>query len=327
MWEGRTSKSMPVVTRAALKKQIAAGETGPLYLLIGDDDSEKSAAAAEFAEMVDEGLRAFSVDRLFGGEIKADDLFDAAATLPMMAPRRVVIVFDAERLLIPRREGKAADAEQERLEAFVKNPPGHATVVFVCGPLDKRRRIVTLLMKEAQVVDCGTIADPADAVRWVKARAERDKVPLDAAAVSTLVERAGTNIVHLRGGLERVALYAMGQSKITADDVRQAVPVKAEAANFGIANAIERNDAAEALRELSLALEGGAQPVLLMGQLRWVAEKVPRARLKRAIDAVFRTDEAIKSSGCDPKILLERLVVELCEPRGRLKAAPTYRRS
>src|SRR5258706_6749186 len=156
---------MPLVQRAALRKQLASGETGPLYLLIGDDDGEKSAVAAEFAEMVDEGLRAFSVDRLFGGEIKADDLFDSAAALPMMAPSRVVTVFDGERLLIPKREGKAADAEQERLEAFIRKPPGHATVVFVCGPLDKRRRIVNLLMKEAQVVDCGTIADSAAAER------------------------------------------------------------------------------------------------------------------------------------------------------------------
>src|ERR1041385_8773741 len=212
---------MPVVTRQTLKKQIAAGDTGPLYILIGDDDSEKSAVATEFAEMVDEGLRAFSVDRLFGGEIRADDLFDAAATLPMMAPRRIVIVFDAERLLIPKREGKAADLEQERLEAFVRKPPAHATVVFVCGALDQRRRLVKLLLKEAQVVDCGTITDAADAERWVKARAERAKVPLDASAVRTLVERAGIDIVRLRGGLERVALYAMGQPKITADDVRQ----------------------------------------------------------------------------------------------------------
>src|SRR3954470_21956526 len=130
---------MPLITRPALKKQISGGDTGPLYVLLGDDDSEKSAVATEFAEMVDEGLRAFSVDRLFGGEIKADDLIGAAATLPMMAPRRVVIVFDAERLLIPKREGKAADAEQERLEAFVRKPPAHATVVLVCGPLDQRR--------------------------------------------------------------------------------------------------------------------------------------------------------------------------------------------
>jgi len=316
---------MPVVSRAALKKQIAAGDTGPLYVLLGDDDSEKSAVATEFAEMVEEGLRAFSVDRLFGAEIKADDLFDAAATLPMMAPRRVVVVFDAERLLIPKREGKAADLEQERLEAFVKNPPAHATVVFVCGALDQRRRLVKLLLKEAQVIDCGTITDAADAERWVKAKAERDKVPLDAVAVRALVERAGTDIVRLRNGLERVALYAMGQSSVTAEDVRQVVPAAAEAANFGIANAIERNDAATALRELALALEGGAQPFFLMGQLRWVAEKMPRARLKAAIDAVFRTDEALKSSGGDQKTLLERLVVELCDPKGRLKAAPTYR--
>jgi DNA polymerase-3 subunit delta len=306
---------MPVISRAALKKQIAAGDTGPLYVLLGDDDGEKSAVAAEFAEMVDEGLRAFSVDRLFGAEIKAEDLIDAAATLPMMAPRRVVIVFDAERLLIPRREGKAAEAEQERLEAFVKAPPSHATVVFVCGPLDQRRRVVKLLLKEAQIVDCGTITDATDAERWVRARAERDKIPLDASAVRTLVERAGVDIVRLRTGLERVALYAMGQSKITAEDVRQVVPATAEATNFGIANAIERNDAAEALRELALALDGGAQPFFLMGQLRWVAEKMPRARLKDAIDAVFRTDEAIKSSGGDPRVLLERLVVELCEPQ------------
>src|SRR5712671_6458711 len=174
---------MPAISRATLKKQIAAGDTGPLYLLIGDDDGEKSAAAAEFAEMVDEGLRAFSVDRLYGGEIKADDLFEAAATLPMMAPRRIVTVFDAERLLIPKREGKAADADQEKLEAFVRNPPGHATVVFVCGALDLRRRLVKLLLKEAQVVDCGTIADAPGAERWVRARAERDKVPLDASAI------------------------------------------------------------------------------------------------------------------------------------------------
>jgi DNA polymerase-3 subunit delta len=272
--------------------------------------------------MVDEGLRAFSVDRIFGGEIKVDDLFGAAATLPMMAPRRIVIVFDAERILIPKREGKAADAEQERLEAFVKRPPSHATVVLVCGQLDQRRRLVKLLLKEAQVVDCGTIADSADAERWVKARAERDKVPLDAAAIRLLVERAGVDIVRLRSGLERVALYAMGQSRITAEDIKHVVAATAEATNFGIANAIDRNDAAEALRELALALDGGAQPFFLMGQLRWVAEKMSGPRLKAAIEAVFRTDEAIKGSGGDPKILLERLVVELCQTRSRTVTSP-----
>jgi DNA polymerase III delta subunit len=69
-----------------------------------------------------------------------------------------------------------------------------------------------------------------------------------------------------------------------------------------------------------LALDAGAVPVMVMGQLRAAAEKLPAVRIRPAIDAVFRTDAALKSSGGDPRILLERLVVELCEPprnRGR----------
>jgi DNA polymerase III delta subunit len=111
-------------------------------------------------------------------------------------------------------------------------------------------------------------------------------------------------------------LYALGQAAITAADVRAAVVAGPEAqADFGIAKAIWRNDARDALRELHLALEAGAVPFMLMGQLRAAAEKLPAPRLRGAIDAVFRTDLSIKSSGGDPRTLLERLVVELCTTR------------
>ena len=54
---------------------------------------------------------------------------------------------------------------------------------------------------------------------------------------------------------------------------------------------------------------------MLMGQLRWVAEQLPASRLQDAIEALFRTDLALKSSGGEPRVLLERLVVELCPER------------
>src|SRR4029434_4638955 len=100
---------------------------------------------------------------------------------------------------------------------------------------------------------------------------------------------------------------------ITADDVRDAVPQGPEAqADFGVANAISRGDAREALHQLGLALEQGAQPFFVLGQLRVAAEKVPTPRLRDAMEALLRTDVAIKSSGGDQRLLLERLVVELC---------------
>jgi DNA polymerase-3 subunit delta len=307
---------MPQVTTAALRQQIASGETGPLYVLIGADEAEKSAVAAEFADIVDEGLRAFNVERLYGGEVKVDRLIDSAMTLPMMVPRRIIIVLEGEKLLMPKRESKAADEELERLSAFLQAPPRETTVVFVCAGLDGRRRIVKLLVKQAQVIDCGTIADAADAEKWVKARAAREGVNLDTTAVRTLVERAGLDIIRLRSGLERVALYALGQPAVTADDVRQVVGAGPQAQeDFGIANAVRDGDARGALEQLGAALDAGAVPFMLLGQLRWVAEKLPAQRIRAGIDAVFRTDEALKSSGGDQRVLLERLVVELCSRR------------
>ena len=282
-------------------------------MLIGDDAAESSAVAAEFSDLVEEDLRPFNVDRLYGGETRVDVLLDSANTLPMMAARRVVVVLEAEKLLIPKRESEAAQQALERLEEFVKAPSPHATVVFVCGALDLRRRVVKLLLKEAQVVNTGSIEDRAGAELWVKTRAVRDRLNLDSGAVRALVDRAGLDMVRLRSGLERVALYAIGQPTITADDVKQAVPAGPQAQeDFGIANAIRDGDAAGALRQLAAALDAGGVPYVLLGQLRWVAEKLPAHRIRAGIDAVFRTDVALKSSGGDPRILLERLVVELC---------------
>jgi DNA polymerase III subunit delta len=328
---------MPVISLAVVRKQIAAGTTAPLYLLVGADDVEKTAVAGEFADVVEEDLQAFNVERLYGGDTKVDALIDIVQTLPMMAPRRIVIVLEGEKLLIPKREGKAADEDQARLEAFMQAPPDHATVVFVCGPLDMRRRVPKLLVKHAQVVDCGTIESAADADLWVKTRAARDKVNLEPAAVRALVERAGLDIVRLRSGLERVALYAMGQPKVTVEDVREVVPAGPQMEeDFGIANAIRNGDVPEALRQLGASLDAGAVPFVLMGQLRWVAEKMPTQRVRPAVDAVFRTDLALKSSGGDPRILLERLVVELCGsgsvartfsgPRGRAWQGSPHRK-
>jgi DNA polymerase-3 subunit delta len=304
---------MPVVTAAALRKDIASGETAPIYALIGADEVEKADVAAQFLELVDEGLRAFNVDRFYGADVSAARLIDAANTHPMMVPRRVVVVLEAEKLLIPKRESKAAEEDQERLTAFIKSPAPHATVVFVCGALDRRRNIVKLLLKDAHVVDCGTIDDAADAERWLKARAARERVTFEPAAARALIERAGLDIVRLRAAFDRVVLYALGQQAITAADVRESVPAGPEApADFGIANAIRNNDAAEALTQLAAALDSGAVPVMVLGQLRVAAERLPKSRVRAAVDALFRTDLALKSSGVDPRILLERLVVELC---------------
>ena len=71
---------------------------------------------------MDEGLQAFNVQSFYANEATSSaardqligDVLSAARTLPMMAPRRVLIVHEAERLLSPR---KGKDDEIEPLPA------------------------------------------------------------------------------------------------------------------------------------------------------------------------------------------------------------------
>src|SRR5688572_10449523 len=148
-------------TPAEIRKLIKTGNAGPLYLLEGDDLQSRHDLALEFANLVEEGLQAFNVESFYANEatnVAGRDqligaLLSAARTLPMMAPRRVVIVHEAERLLAPKRgkdDEDAPDAEPgrkakrgatpaEELEAYVEKPEPMTALVFVAGSLDANR--------------------------------------------------------------------------------------------------------------------------------------------------------------------------------------------
>jgi hypothetical protein len=64
-----------------------------------------------------------------------------------------------------------------------------------------------------------------------------------------------------------------------------------------------------------LRFDRGDSPHALVGQLRWwVSQRLAPAapeRVKPALEALLRADLALKSSGGEERILVERLVVEL----------------
>ena len=315
---------MPVATPAAVRKQLKSGQADPLYFLQGDDDVEKSALAGQFAELVEEGLRAFNVERIHAGDLTTGDkladgvasLMAAVRTLPMMSPRRVVIVLHADTLLVPKRESDTATRALDQLETMLKQPEPQTTLVIVAGSVVKRSRMYKLLVKHATLVECGLVEDQADAERWIRTRVAAAGAEIDPAAARLLAERGGTDVRRLRGDVERLLLYALGQESVTVEDVRQSVGAAALQDDWAMANAIEAGQGGEALRQLALMLDAGAPPEKILGQLGWlVRSKFPAvapAELRAAIEALFRTDLALKRSAGDPRVLLERLVVELC---------------
>jgi DNA polymerase-3 subunit delta len=331
---------MPGATPQAVRRQIAQRRPDPLYLIVGDDEAEMSRLAAELSALVEDELRAFNLERMYAGEKAASPaaIVESARTLPMMGERRVIVVLRAERILKPKRRGKALeeggredDAEPpgdvDVLEAYVRSPEPLTTLVLVAADVDRSRRLYKALHKQATVVECWGLKGSKEArvdLRQVARQAEtlvKQAVAeagqqIEPAAARLIAERAGTDIATLRGDLDRLLLYAAAKPKIDLKDVQDVVSAETAQDDWAVTNAIQRGNTAEALRQIALALEAGSAAYQVLGQLGWfVREKLaysaPR-RVPAAIEALFRTDLDLKSSGGDPRVLLERLVVELC---------------
>ena len=304
---------MAAATHADVHRQIAAGKVAPIYLLLGADEAAKIALAGEFLDLVETDLRAFNVHRLYGGETTGAQVVDAARTLPMMVPRRVVLLLHAERLLQPNRDSDATMRDLEALEAYVKAPVDTCCLVIVAEGVDKRRSIAKQLLAKATVVECTGPADAVEAAKWVKDRVAKEGMTIDARAARLVADRVGPDVPRLRADVERLVLYAAENRAITDADVKEVVAPATSQDDWAVTRAIERGSARDALRELGLMLDNGAVPFMILGQLAWfVRTKVPGARVSAAVEAVFRTDLAMKTSAGDPRTLLERLVVELC---------------
>ena len=325
----------------ALRAQLAKRRLEPVHLLVGDDARRIEQVVDEFEATIDEGDRPFAVDRLYAAESGGSPVDIAAASrmLPMLGDRRLVIVMRAERLLKPKRASKTADIDLAEdntdadgtavdlaaLEDYLESPVPSTTLVFVATDVDRTRRFTKRLVEKAAVtVFAGLEATNPYERRDVNRAAgadirqelEAQGRAIDQPALQLLVEGAGGDISKLRGDVERLVLYTEGQSRITAEDVREVASLETAVDDeWAVVNAIGDGDAARALRETALRLERGDSVHALVGQLRWwVSSKLSQTapqRVRPAIEALLRTDLALKSSGGDERVLVERLVLEL----------------
>lgn len=334
---------MPVVPPQSIRKSAASGALDPVYLIVGDDETEMAELTTAIASVVEEDLRAFNLERLYANEkaVTPVTIVQAARTLPMLGDRRVVVVLRAERLLKPkRRGGKAAEAEDgagggpdeeppsdlDALEDYVKKPEPNNTLVLVAADVDRQRKVYKAIQKHATIVECWglkgskdakvdlrQVAREAEAI--VKAAVAKAGQTIEPAAARLIAERAGTDISRLRSDLDKLLLYAAGKPTISLADVQEVVSVETSQDDWAVTNAIGRGDAKEALRQMALLLEAGGVPYQILGQLAWyVRDRMSTAdprRLPAAVDALLRTDLELKSSAGDPRVLLERLVIDL----------------
>jgi DNA polymerase-3 subunit delta len=318
------------VTLDELIRELGQGVLRGAYLLAGEEPllREDALRALRVAVLADAG-DAFDVDRLSGAKLEAGALQDAVRRLPVLAPRRLVILDDLD----ASRAG-VADALPALLAELAAGAP--CVLVAIAAKLDRRARWSKAF--DDATVDCSAPRRTAEIAEFVRREAERQAVGFERGAAELLAERAGPQLLWLRQEIGKLALLAGPGQRVTRAHVAAGTLDAAEAPIWDLTDAVGEGRTADALSTLSRLLTAGAPPPVLLGSLvshsrrllrvgnggevsappfvqRKLAQQARRygaRRLRTSLDAIHDTDLALKGAGAlRPELALERLVLAL----------------
>lgn len=317
-----------------LSSEIAAGTIRPAYLLAGEEPLLRDDALATIqAAVLADGPSDFNLDRLAGENATPASLRDAVAALPMLSPRRLVVLRDPE--------GRRGSAEEltDAIAEVVPELAGQAQTVFVvtAEKADRRLRWVKAFAEPAASVDCSPPKPGSTLTSFVRAEAKRQGLSLERGVAELLANRVGPQLLLLRQEIAKAALVA-GSKKISLADAEISTGQVAEAPIWDLTDAIGEGRTADAIGLLSRILDAGAAPQLVLASLASHFRKLVRlasgarvpgppfvvrklesqvrryspTRLTACLEAIHDVDIQLKgASSMRPAMALERLVLGL----------------
>src|SRR6185312_11347454 len=120
----------------------------PVYIVAGEERLLRDEVIAELrAASLGGGVAAFNEDKFTAGEVDVDKVVAAARTVPMMAPRRFVLVRSAERWDTVEGTEKTS-SPIDRIAEYAAAPIDSTCLVVVGSKIDGRRKVVAAAKKQ-----------------------------------------------------------------------------------------------------------------------------------------------------------------------------------
>ena len=239
---------------AALRQALASGRIAPVYYLYGDEPKLRDEALTAIRGALfgrGGGAEAFNVDRIDAETVGPAEVVDAANQLPVLAPRRLVIVRSAERLL-----RADADAGQESaLARYLKQPSPQTCLVLLGEKPDGRLRLAKEIAAAGVTVELAVPKDHA-LVAWLQEEAGRLEKRLHPDAAGLLVAFSGNELTAASQELAKLAAFVGARKEIRVGDVEEAVKDRGAVQIWAFLDALKARDAARALETLERYLSG-----------------------------------------------------------------------
>lgn len=330
--------------------EVAGGQPGPLYGLFGEEDFLVAQALEDFlASPAFSQNPSLNVERLHAQDTPPSRVLEGARTLPFLGSRRLVILQEME----------AYKAEQlNALLPYVEDPAPSTCLVLAGAKLDSRTRLAKALAKAGKVHVFKKMW-PRDLPPWLNQRAAARGKTLDREAAERLAELMGLGLGALDSEIEKLSLYVGGRARISAQDVAAVTGrgrlysifdfTDALAAGH-LHRALTSHDQLNSLGEPAVKVlamvtrlfrqllearkvldQGGglaqAQSALRLppqaaGTILGRAQKESAAGLAGRLARILEADLALKSSPGADRVIMERLIMDLCAGVAHVPADP-----
>lgn len=312
---------------------MADAAVHPVYVLHGDDEFLRDARRRELiAHVIGESDPQVAASS-FDSEAEPADVFDELRTAPFLAPRRAVILRDADAFVRKHRD---------LLERYLAAPSDASTLILEVASWPRNTRLAKLVPKVGRVVDCSR-PDRGSVGRRLRDMAGKRGKKLAPDAAELLAQWIGQDLGALNGEIEKLSLYVGDRPDITARDVGALVTSTAGPEAFALTNCITSGDTAGALTALNGMLSVRGEEFRTLGMLTWhlrralkakrqmeagrppdvnmpagprrefmkMLQRRPLRRLEGDFRALLRADLGMKS-GLEPRAAMQELVLRLC---------------
>jgi DNA polymerase-3 subunit delta len=296
--------------------EAAAGKLRPVYLVLGEERLFVDRVVAALRDASQKGgIAGFNEDKFTAGEASVGAIVGAARMLPMMAPKRFVLVRGLDRWEkkegdgddpAPTRKGKVEVSPLDELAEYAKDPPPSTVMVLVSPKLHGQRRLVTSAKKGGFVVSCDPLSREA-LPRWIENAAREKGHKISPEVADLLAEIAGPELGYVADALERLSLFVGPRQPITEDAVAAQVTRVRQSSVWELMDAIGRRQTAAALAVLADTFDPRDGGLRLLGAVTWSVRQLvkfesalrqgadPREAAQRAGMPPFKANDAART--------------------------------
>jgi DNA polymerase III subunit delta len=279
---------MPELSPDKLIERLAKGKTVAAIVLEGADPYLREMCRNKVIDSyVPEPARDWALGRVSVRGCDWSELFQRAETMPMLAPRQVLMVDGAESIQVRAKDGDDSDDEDDdnddprkdtlkALAEYLAKPAPFTVLVFEVPKLDHRQRLYKVLAEHAVIVELTLGNESAAAL--AEQMANELGAEIERPAANLLSEIVNAEPARIRVEMQKLALYVQGRGRITGADVEELVPNARKNTVWQLADMLATRRRADAFAFLENLLREGEEPIGLVGVLAWMYRKLIEAR-------------------------------------------------